>query len=336
MAQFNSQDKKRWGLLLAAFVLILACIIFCYLSQRSPEPEVAQVVGHTTKPKPPPKLTRPVRENTPRSRQTKKTVEAAPKTDTAFKNNMSPYGCLLKNEYDEQAGIVQQVIDKNCDGVADYCRAEELNEYGETVRKEDDGDCDGEPDRCYDMRYNKYGEEIAQDFDDKCDGSIDSCLSIKRNEYGDEIEEIFDVGCDGKLDDVEVTENEDGKGVLIGGDEHLCYSYEYDENGMITNKQQGNCGEEPYICRSYAYDPAAETRREKLDMDCDGTIEACRVKWMPGGNFTPHYFTENNCDGTWKNCMIWGEVNWVGRTFMGHDICAQKYEEIKKKYREGQ
>ena len=255
-----------------------------------------------------------MRKNKPRSEKAKKMIE---KADIGADNtNIKSYRCVKTTTLDEEAGILRKEIDNDCDGVVDRCRIEELNAYGEQVRYENYMDCGMVPTDCIKVSRNEYGEETAYYIDSDCDDHLDKCHTYKRNDHGDIIEVIMDKGCDG---------------VLEKGEEHGCFSYAYDEDGLIISAHSGNCGEKPEICYDFEYDLEAGNRREKWDLKCDGAVDFCWVKFPRDDPEKWDWFIDDGCDGIWKSCTIYGDDGAVIHSFKGHETCAKKHEELVKR-----
>ena len=314
---------KKWKSPLVGLFLILICFFIYFLFFHRIDPEITSSVHHPFQAK---KL-RPVRKNAVRSKRWKKKIA---KNDHGIGAVRMTSSRCVKEDLDENTGILQQEVDSNCDGVVDRCRTVKLNAFGEPVHIEYYKDCGEKPNRCMDIDYNEYGEEIAYDYDSDCDGNSDDCLTFNRNDHGDEIETIYDKGCDG---------------VLGKGEWHFCYTYDYNEDGLIISADTGNCGEEPDLCAEYEYDLTAGMKREKWDHDCDNTPDICWVKFSRDDSVVPESivvaapdepdsFLDEGCDGVWKHCFILGEDGVKVHKFTGHEVCAKKYEELLKRNRE--
>ncbi|HPQ70255.1 MAG TPA: hypothetical protein PKW95_14095 [bacterium] len=297
---------KRRKYLTIALLLILGGVLACIFFHDRDEPTNDAAIDSPIEPK----LKRPVRKNAARSVSAKK---LAAQIDDAKSKTRKPYGCLMENNFDERSRILRQKVDFDCDGNADQCLVKTLNDYGEPVRIENHKKCGPEPDICTEIEYNEFGEEMAYFFDNDCDGNVDMCLTFKRNDHGDEVEDFMDKNCDG-------TRDED--------DWHLCFSYEYDEDGLIVTQYDSDCGEEPKDCLDYEYDFAAGTQRQKLDINCDGTVDICKVLVFREGHNDPEIFVEKDCGGTWEYCTLHGEVDWVVSSIRDPKFCAQKYDEF--------
>lgn len=300
---------KRRKLLPAALIIVPVCFaVFYYFHHRS-IPDIIRAIDHPVGPK----FTRPTRKNAVRSEKAKQMNK---KTDIGDAAAVKPYGCLKTSSFDEATGILRRELDFDCDGIADDCVNEELNEYGEPLRIEHYKDCGKAPGRCNEIEYNEYGEMTAYNYDKDCDGIVDVCGTLKRNDHGDIIEWSNDKGCDGVLEE---------------GELHLCNSFIYDEDGLIVHEREGDCGAEPFACIDYEYDLVTGVRHAKGDNNCDGTVDVCQVQFYREGYSNPDSFIENNCDGTWKSCNILGEVDNVVQTIKGHEACAKKYDELVNK-----
>ncbi len=307
---------KRWKLPLAALILVLVGLVVLFFSRHRPEPDIGKPIARAARPK----LTRPVRPNAPRSERAKK-INA--KTDTGARAaGGRSHSCLKRETYDEAARTLRREFDKNCDGTDLYCTVDELNDYGEPIRKTSYQRCGNTPSYCTTLEHDEYGEAIASHIDQDCDGRHVECSTGKYNDHGDIVESIIDKGCKG---------NSDGE-----GDQDYCFSYSYDEDGMIVSSAQGKCGEEPTLCTSYEYDLAAGVRRETWDSDCDGTPNFVWVKIFHEGAEEDDYdqFVDKGCTGNWYWCIIIGEDNFSWQRFEGNEACAKKYGELVKRNRE--
>ena len=289
----------------------MVCLVVFYFLLHRPEPDIERAVDHLARPK----LTRSVRKNAVRSEKAKMMIE---KTDIDVGDTGMTSSRCVKDTLDEATGILRQEVDENCDGVIDVCRVKELNAYGEPIHIELYRDCGKVPTSCYEIEYNEYGEEITYHIDNDCDGNLDECITNKRNDHGDIIEVIKDKKCDGKFEE---------------GDGHGCFSYSYDKEGMIMAGHAGNCGEKPQNCTECEYDLDAGIRREKWDIKCDGTIDFCWVKIYRDDFDEPDSFISMGCDGIWKSCSIHDDDGGSIKInkFKGHEVCANKYEELMKR-----
>lgn len=302
---------KRWKLPLTALFFLLVCIAAFYFSRHRFIPVTVRAIDRPIKPK----FSRPVRENAVRSEQGQKMNK---KTDVVPSAPGMESSWCLKDSLDEEAGILRQEIDENCDGVVDQCRVKELNGYGEVVRYEYYKDCRKAPSSCVEIERNQYGEKIAYDIDSDCDGRIDECHTYKLNDHGDIIEVLIDKGCDGVLEEDEV---------------HGCFSISYNEDNMIIAGDAGNCGEKPENCTEYEYDLSAGIRREKWDLKCDDTVDFCWVKIFRDDPDEWDGFIDKGCDGTWSSCSIRVDNGSVMYKSKDHEVCAKKYEDLVKRNR---
>ena len=298
---------------LVAIFLTVACLVF--FMHRQDEPEVVETIDNPIRPK----KIRPMRKTPVQTEQMKKMNE---KSVGAIEAASPASSRCVNTTYNESTGIRRKEYDEDCDGIADKCVLEELNEYEEPIRIESYIGCGNFPTFCSDLKYNEYGEGIASYFDENCNGVIDICITAKRNDHGDVVESVYDYKCDGNMDD---------KNDLLS-----CFSYSYDEEGMIVGQVIGKCGQEPENCVEYDYDFHAGVQRETWDYQCDGAADFCWVKIYRDdhedrGDLTDSDdFTDKGCDGIWSWCSVHGDGGVIHK-FKGHEACAQQYEELVKK-----
>lgn len=225
------------------------------------------------------------------------------------------YGCEKKIFLNKDQTVFRLERDNDCDGIADSCRVDELNAYGEVVRTEIYEECDGSPKYCSESIYNEYGEEVEMIIDNDCDDSIDGCITTKRNEYGDIVEEFSDDKCDN----------------IMGKDDwRHCWELDYDDNGLIIDSQMSDCVDKPMYCTKYEYNFKTGVRRDRWDTDCDGSVDYCFESIFREGftNADKFRFPNEDCTGPWESCNIYGQAQYSMKTFYHPDFCAKKYEEF--------
>jgi len=221
-----------------------------------------------------------------------------------------PSTLCFQEAFDEESGLLHQAIDENCDGQIDACQVSQMNEYGEVIHQRQYEGCGDKPSACDTFLYNEYGECVEYKSDEDCDGQADTCGMIERNEYGDEKKMILVKESEGSLDEKEF---------------QICYSYDYDADGLIIGCDWEDCQGKKMLCFDYEYDFAKGIRREKSDLRCEGQVITCSVDFLDDQGETVGSFQDRECDGTWDMCSCTGFVS-----FGGGRECENRYDEMMK------